>query len=616
MCEFVQIIREFSVESSTQRAPSQNVTPDRSHSCYNKTCLSTITICSLPSTWTSSRESLHRKRTQAMLIENSMKVPTVRLCFSHHFEVFKIRRFQFFGCNPLTHITTLALFAVLSGAIQHLETETLNMPRCTIHKTLSDDSSSCVLKERAIEEIKLSDIREPHQNDVLMGRGGKNNQHVGNEQLRGIARGRSLDYQNASKKGKSSISRELVRIVREMKPPGRYVYQCHFFVRKDLIVDWLPYHSSVTGFCARILKRTNGKVRTLRKPLKIKKRQISCSSCDLFSDVGNDIAREKTSQVLRDAVAYTTAPPPSPSKRPSLESKSPVAARNDTSFQRQRETEEDEREYLQSAVVRQPAPREVRSPSYYHFRHPYINITPQPVPFHLPVTPASSEARKRPRFYESPLPSYHNTPSHYLNTPSHPLGVMLSPPPRNEAARRPTYSYAHPGNPAHTNGSSFLPLPSPPPQPHHSTARSQYVPSNLSENMNPAVNTDPLPIDASTSGHGDFDLFGGELLSDACDRDESLSPLTYPEIWAYFNVYASSPVELISVAHAAIYMLSLSWRLSGDLFPHHLHFAYMTLLLLFITKSHYLKLHRMNAFWVYQKSMAMGGVQKDPYLFE
>jgi len=357
-----------------------------------------------------SGENLHRKRTQAMLIENSMKVPT----------------------------------------------------------------------ERAIEEIKLSDIREPHQNDVLMGRGGKNNQHVGNEQLRGIARGRSLDYQNASKKGKSSISRELVRIVREMKPPGR-------FLRKD--------------------PKTNK-----------------------WEDVGNDIAREKTSQVLRDAVAYTTAPPPSPSKRPSLESKSPVAARNDTSFQRQRETEEDEREYLQSAVVRQPAPREVRSPSYYHFRHPYINITPQPVPFHLPVTPASSEARKRPRFYESPLPSYHNTPSHYLNTPSHPLGVMLSPPPRNEAARRPTYSYAHPGNPAHTNGSSFLPLPSPPPQPHHSTARSQYVPSNLSENMNPAVNTDPLPIDASTSGHGDFDLFGGELLSDACDRDESLSPLTYPEI--------------------------------------------------------------------------------------
>ena len=113
------------------------------------------------------------------------------------------------------------------------------MPRCPIRKNLSDDSSSSVLKEHAVDhDIKLSGIHEPHGNDVLMGRGGKNNQHVGNEQLRTLARGRSMDYQNASKKGKSSISRELVRIVREMKPPGRCVYQVLWlWVSKD--PDWL-----------------------------------------------------------------------------------------------------------------------------------------------------------------------------------------------------------------------------------------------------------------------------------------------------------------------------------------------------------------------------------------
>lgn len=249
----------------------------------------------------------------------------------------------------------------------------------------------------------------------------------------------------------------------------------------------------------------------------------------ILADVGNDIAREKTSQVLRDAVALHPTPSPSTHSGPIPESKSPVVAtRNDASFQRPGETQEDQRDYSQSAALRQPAPRDIRSPSYYHVRHPYVNITPQPVPFHLPVTPASSEARKRPRFYESPLPFYHNTPSHYLNTPSHPLGVMLSPPPRTEAPR-PTYSYLHPGNPSFRNN-AFLPLPSPPSQPRHSTPRSPIVSSNLSENTNPAVNTDPLPIDASTSGHADFDLFDGELLSDAGDRDESLSPLTYPEI--------------------------------------------------------------------------------------
>jgi signal transduction histidine kinase len=43
----------------------------------------------------------------------------------------------------------------------------------------------------------------------------------GNEKLRDLARKRSQEYQNASKKGKSQISRELVDAVRQLNPPGR-----------------------------------------------------------------------------------------------------------------------------------------------------------------------------------------------------------------------------------------------------------------------------------------------------------------------------------------------------------------------------------------------------------
>ena len=93
----------------------------------------------------------------------------------------------------------------------------------------------------------------PHGNDILMGRGGRNNQHVGNEQLRAIARGQRDSYRLSSKKGKSHISREIVAYVRSMDPPGR-------FLKKDAITgEW--------------------------------------------EDVGDDTAREKVSQVLRDAVA-------------------------------------------------------------------------------------------------------------------------------------------------------------------------------------------------------------------------------------------------------------------------------------------------------------------------
>lgn len=93
----------------------------------------------------------------------------------------------------------------------------------------------------------------PHVNDVLLGRGGNNNKHVGNAQLRKLARARVRVYSEASKKDKSRISRDLVIHVRNMSPPGR------FLKRNAFNEDW--------------------------------------------EDVGDDIAREKASQALRDAVS-------------------------------------------------------------------------------------------------------------------------------------------------------------------------------------------------------------------------------------------------------------------------------------------------------------------------
>ena len=65
-----------------------------------------------------------------------------------------------------------------------------------------------------------------------MGRGGKNNQHSGNEKLRIMARKVCDDYKISTKKGKSIISRHLVSQVRAMTPPGRYVLI--FFINNAL----------------------------------------------------------------------------------------------------------------------------------------------------------------------------------------------------------------------------------------------------------------------------------------------------------------------------------------------------------------------------------------------
>ena len=55
--------------------------------------------------------------------------------------------------------------------------------------------------------MTMPDMIIPDDNDVLMGRGGRNFEHVGNEQLRRFAHDRVRDYQRATKKQKAAISR-------------------------------------------------------------------------------------------------------------------------------------------------------------------------------------------------------------------------------------------------------------------------------------------------------------------------------------------------------------------------------------------------------------------------
>jgi hypothetical protein len=93
------------------------------------------------------------------------------------------------------------------------------VPQKLAQRTVPRMSSSAEKDEH--DDVKLSSVVEPHENDVLLGRGGKNNRHSGNEQLRQMARQYREDYQIATKKGKSQLSRQLVHQVRELSPPGR-----------------------------------------------------------------------------------------------------------------------------------------------------------------------------------------------------------------------------------------------------------------------------------------------------------------------------------------------------------------------------------------------------------
>ncbi|CAB9500001.1 expressed unknown protein [Seminavis robusta] len=102
--------------------------------------------------------------------------------------------------------------------------------------------------------VKAPEPIIPHDNDILMGRGGKNNLHKGNGRLRKMARDLRQAYIKSSKKDKSQMSRDLVKRVQAMTPPGRF------------------------------LKRNN--------------------TSNGWEVVDEEYAREKASQCLRDAVTF------------------------------------------------------------------------------------------------------------------------------------------------------------------------------------------------------------------------------------------------------------------------------------------------------------------------
>mmetsp|Transcript_25249 Transcript_25249/g.35604 ORF Transcript_25249/g.35604 Transcript_25249/m.35604 type:complete len:652 (+) Transcript_25249:309-2264(+) len=71
--------------------------------------------------------------------------------------------------------------------------------------------------------IPTKDIDEPHRNDVLCGRGGGTNNHVGNEKFRDLVNSQKVLYLHSCKRDKPFVSRGIVRAVRAQNPPGRFL---------------------------------------------------------------------------------------------------------------------------------------------------------------------------------------------------------------------------------------------------------------------------------------------------------------------------------------------------------------------------------------------------------
>jgi len=112
-------------------------------------------------------------------------------------------------------------------------------------------------EKKRIEELKikykdwpLKDIKDPHENDVMYGRGGGTNHHPGNKLYRQMVEDRKVKYVNSKRLDKPLVALEIIREWRGKLPPGRFLK-----------------HNDKTGS---------------------------------WDDVGDKKAREKTSQALRE----------------------------------------------------------------------------------------------------------------------------------------------------------------------------------------------------------------------------------------------------------------------------------------------------------------------------
>lgn len=289
------------------------------------------------------------------------------------------------------------------------------------------------------------------QNDILMGRGGKNNQHSGNDQLRALAREECRNYRTASKKGKSYISRELVRSVRGMHPPGRF------------------------------LKKNN--------------------DTGLWEDVGDDVAREKASQALRDAVAIVQSEEHDSDDEEEEEEEVDVqpipvsqAIRRSCSAPPIMDKSPNDNE-RRKMWAEQPPPQRRQSE---HF-HPHEATTSH----YPPVTPSTrqSSASKRRRFYDnnsaqSPWMGYHPPESPPYASPD------------QIASSRSNPEFSYPARPDFQPSRSY---------PTQQMRRMDYNQHHQAQNRGP-----PLLGEVDGEDMHEFDLFNGQLLEPPEEEEKSL----------------------------------------------------------------------------------------------
>ncbi|CAJ1970198.1 unnamed protein product [Cylindrotheca closterium] len=290
-------------------------------------------------------------------------------------------------------------------------------------------------------EAALQRVDNPNINDVLCGRGGSINSHAGNEHFRQLVEKRKRVYLTARfKREKRLIASSIVSEIRALDPQGR--------------------------FLARKGGKDNG----------------------FWYDIGDEKARDKTSQALRENA---------PSIRAEIET--------EINEQRREMKEKDEKEQKEKGVKAPPQPPAQPQPAPSAYHHP-----PPPAPhgyydpraywdyyyyYYHGYAPPSAHGRP-----PSAVPPYpHPTPQHPGHPPPGALAGLPPPPPPPPGTPIPPppagYPWGapgampHPGAPPHSH----------PPQPPAPLHMNQHHPNAQHPNM--TTSSSPQASSASQEDH-------------------------------------------------------------------------------------------------------------------
>ena len=78
-------------------------------------------------------------------------------------------------------------------------------------------------RKKKYANYPMRDIKEPHENDVMYGRGGGTNHHPGNKIYRKVVEDHKLDYVNSKRLDKPLVALSIIKEWRAQSPPGRFL---------------------------------------------------------------------------------------------------------------------------------------------------------------------------------------------------------------------------------------------------------------------------------------------------------------------------------------------------------------------------------------------------------